>query len=223
MGRDVPRAGARRWWPSPRTARPRPSRSPVERPARRAIALDPKWRGGDYYDAAPGDGPHAGLALARQIAQITLPHRARCSTDRFGREPVDPLDDRFTLWQRFDVEGYLDYHGAKLARRFDANSYLRASTRPWTCTTSVGAAAGSSAALRPHRRARCSSMGIDSDTLYPPYQQELIDETLAAVGGDADPRRDRQPRRPRRLPHRDRPGRRRAGRRSSSQIEKDDR
>ena len=34
------------------------------------------------------------------------------------------MDDRFTLWQRFDVEGYLDYHGAKLVRRFDANSYL---------------------------------------------------------------------------------------------------
>ena len=28
--------------------------------ARRAIRLDPSWRGGDYYDAAPGDGPQRG-------------------------------------------------------------------------------------------------------------------------------------------------------------------
>ena len=27
---------------------------------RRAIRLDPTWRGGDYYDAAPGDGPQRG-------------------------------------------------------------------------------------------------------------------------------------------------------------------
>ena len=30
----------------------------------------------------------------------------------------------FSLWQRFEVERYLDYHGDKLVRRFDANSYL---------------------------------------------------------------------------------------------------
>ena len=41
------------------------------RVGRLAVQLDPKWRGGDYYDAAPGDGPHAGLALARMIAHIT--------------------------------------------------------------------------------------------------------------------------------------------------------
>src|SRR4029079_18178648 len=28
----------------------------------RAIEADPKWRGGDYYDAAPSDGPHVGLS-----------------------------------------------------------------------------------------------------------------------------------------------------------------
>ena len=28
------------------------------------------------------------------------------------------------LWDRFEVEGYLDHHGDRLIRRFDTNSYL---------------------------------------------------------------------------------------------------
>ncbi|MGH9186914.1 MAG: homoserine O-acetyltransferase family protein, partial [Acidimicrobiales bacterium] len=39
---------------------------------RKVIRMDPRWRGGEYYDAAPGDGPHDGLALARMISQITF-------------------------------------------------------------------------------------------------------------------------------------------------------
>ena len=65
-----------------------------------------------------------GLAVARQVGPGHATAARRCSTSASGASELDPLDDRFTLWQRFDVEGYLDYHGAKLARRFDANSYL---------------------------------------------------------------------------------------------------
>ena len=36
-----------------------------------AIEADPHFRGGDYYDAADGEGPHVGLGIARQIAHIT--------------------------------------------------------------------------------------------------------------------------------------------------------
>ena len=32
------------------------------------IHLDPRFRGGDYYDAEPGDGPWEGLAVARMVA-----------------------------------------------------------------------------------------------------------------------------------------------------------
>jgi homoserine O-acetyltransferase len=34
---------------------------------RRAIRLDARWRGGDYYDAAPGEGPAEGLEIARMV------------------------------------------------------------------------------------------------------------------------------------------------------------
>src|SRR5690606_25603094 len=86
------------------------------------IRMDPAWRNADYYDAAPGDGPHEGLAVARMVSQITF-RSDDVFTDRFGRELVEPLDG-FHLWQRFQVERYLEHHGDKLARRFDANSYL---------------------------------------------------------------------------------------------------
>ena len=55
---------------------------------RRAIRLDPNWRGGDYYDAEPGDGPSQGLAVARMVAQVTF-RSDNVFTDRFGRELAD--------------------------------------------------------------------------------------------------------------------------------------
>ena len=146
---------------------------------RTAIALDPAWRGGDYYDAAPGEGPHRGLALAREVAQITY-RTEEVFAGRFGRGVVDPMDDHFTLWQRFDVEGYLDYHGAKLVRRFDANSYL-VINRAMDLHDLGRGRGGIDLALR---RIRVPSlvMSISSDELYPPPQQQLLRDRLAAQG-----------------------------------------
>ena len=51
----------------------------------RAVKADPKWRGGDYYDAAPGDGPHGGLEIARGIGHISYRSELELH-ERFGRE-----------------------------------------------------------------------------------------------------------------------------------------
>jgi homoserine O-acetyltransferase len=146
---------------------------------RSAIALDPSWRGGDYYDATPGEGPHRGLALAREVAQITY-RTEEVFGGRFGRGVVDPMDDVFSLWQRFDVEGYLDYHGAKLVRRFDANSYLIIN-RAMDLHDLGRGRGGVDLALR---RIRVPSLivSISSDQLYPPYQQQDLRDRLAAQG-----------------------------------------
>ncbi|HEY6533263.1 MAG TPA: homoserine O-acetyltransferase, partial [Acidimicrobiales bacterium] len=149
---------------------------------RSSIVLDPKWREGDYYGAEPGDGPHFGLALARQSAQISY-RTEQVFNNRFGRKELDTLDDRYTLWQRFDVEGYLDYHGAKLARRFDANSYLVINRA--MDLHDLGRGRGGMERALARISAPVLTMSIDSDVLYPAYQQELIDQTLRSIGSDA--------------------------------------
>jgi homoserine O-acetyltransferase len=146
---------------------------------RNAVVLDPAWRGGDYYDAAPGQGPHQGLALARELAQITY-RTGEVFDQKFGRGWVDPMDDRFTLWQRFDVEGYLDYQGAKLVRRFDANTYLLIN-RAMDLHDLGRGRGGVEAALR-RLVAPCLVMSISSDSLDPPAQQQHLRDVLAAQG-----------------------------------------
>ena len=37
---------------------------------RTSLSLDPRFRGGNYYRAAPGDGPTAGLAIARSLLSL---------------------------------------------------------------------------------------------------------------------------------------------------------
>ena len=150
---------------------------------RRAIALDPKWRDGNYYDAEPGDGPHAGLALARQISQVTF-RSDDVFTDRFGREVVEPLADRLEMWQRFEVERYLDYHGNKLARRFDANSYLLLTKA--MDLHDIGRRRGGEEAAARRISAPTLAVGITSDILYPAYQQQHLVDLIRSVGGRAE-------------------------------------
>jgi len=149
---------------------------------RRAIRLDPNWRGGDYYDAEPGGGPHEGLIVARQLAQIMF-RTDDVFTSRFGREFAD-RQEGFGLWQRFEVERYLDHHGDKLVRRFDANSYLLISKAMDLHDVKRGRGDLKAALSRLTMPVR--TIGIWSDVLYPSYQQREITETLVSLGLRSD-------------------------------------
>jgi len=148
---------------------------------RRAIRLDQNWRGGDYYDADPGEGPHGGLAVARMVAQVLF-RSDDVFNDRFGRELADgaTLHGDIDLWQRFEVERYLDYHGEKLVRRFDANSYLVISKA--MDLHDVGRARGGLERAMARIAAPTLTVGIWSDMLYPSYQQRQIDQILQQQG-----------------------------------------
>jgi homoserine O-acetyltransferase len=147
---------------------------------RMAVQADPRFRGGDYYDAEPGDGPHRGLAVARMCAQVTY-RSDEVFTERFHRTLINRMD--FTLDPLFDVEGYLDYHGLKLARRFDANSYIRLNRA--MDLHDVGRGRGGTAAALSRVQAPSLVSAVRSDGLYPPSQQHALHDGLVAAGADS--------------------------------------
>ncbi|MFM8388086.1 MAG: homoserine O-acetyltransferase [Actinomycetota bacterium] len=152
---------------------------------RRAIRLDPKWQGGDYYEAAPGEGPWEGLAIARMVAQVTF-RSDNVFTEKFGRELADGNADKsgIEMWDRFEVERYLDHHGDKLVRRFDTNSYLAIGKA--MDLHDIGRGRGGVVAAARRITVPVLSIGIWSDILYPSYQQREIVRLVGENGGHAD-------------------------------------
>ena len=134
-----------------------------------AIHADPRFRGGDYYDAADGDGPHVGLGIARSIAHTT--YRSALEFDeRFGRIPQggdDPMHGG-----RFAVQSYLDHHASKLARRFDANSYVVLTES--MLTHDLGRDRGGVTTALQSIRSRVLVVGVDTDRLFLPAESERI-------------------------------------------------
>ncbi len=139
-----------------------------------AIRQDPAFAGGDYYDT--GRSPDAGLGLARRIAQIT--YRTDLELDeRFGREPQHGENPFVGADRgRFAVESYLDHHAGKLARRFDANSYVVLTEA--MNFHDVGRGRGGLAAALAKVTAACTVVSVDTDRLYPP---RLSDELASLL------------------------------------------
>lgn len=131
------------------------------------------FAGGDYYDLPAGQGPHRGLGVARRIAHTTY-RTAEELEERFGNRPQDepasqgPSPDGASpdgAPSAFMVGSYLDHHAEKLARRFDANSYLVLSDA--MDTHDVGRGRGGIEAALGRVTARTLAVGIRTDRLFP--------------------------------------------------------
>jgi len=151
---------------------------------RQAILADPLWQGGDYL---PGQGPQAGLAIARMLAMITYQSEEAMEL-RFARSPARnqnvPSPSGFTdLGERFDVEGYLYYQGEALVKRFDANSYLYISRAMDLYDVSEGYSSIEAALSR--LRSQALFVGIRSDFLFPAARVRWLADRVRAVGGNA--------------------------------------
>ena len=141
-----------------------------------AIRLDPAFAGGDYYDAADGQGPHAGMGIARRIAHLTYRTAGELNArfERTAQDGEDPYAPTTGDRGRFAVTSYLDHQADKLARRFDANTYI-ALTEAMSLFD-LGRGRGGAQAVLSRLAAPLTVVGIDSDRLFPVEQQAFIVE-----------------------------------------------
>lgn|SRR5690606_13806438 len=142
---------------------------------RQAILADPDWKGGDYY---PGPGPRKGLAIARMMGMVTY-RTGHLFEERFSRRIQDdgPI---IRLDSLFQVESYLRYHGEKLVRRFDANSYLYLLKA--MDLHDIGRGRGSVERALSRIQADVLVIGIREDILFPIREQRKIHALLQRLG-----------------------------------------
>jgi homoserine O-acetyltransferase len=147
-----------------------------------AIKTDPAFDKGNYYDAKAGFGPHRGLALARRMALLNYrsPTELNERFERTWQSGVSPLGGG----GRFAVESYLDFHGNKFTRRFDANSYITLVEA--MNSHDIGRDRGGAAKALKKLKVPTLVVGIDSDRLFPISGQRFIAENLGGelIGGE---------------------------------------
>ena len=131
----------------------------------RAIKKDPFFNGGDYYEQERG--PVEGMGIARRIAHLT--YRSEVEMDmRFGRDMQG--DDT----GRYAVESYLDHQANKLAKRFDANTYIILTEA--MNSHDVGRDRGGVEKALASITVPVIVVAIDTDRLFPPRLQKEISE-----------------------------------------------
>ena len=137
----------------------------------RAIKSDPYFNKGDYYEQEIG--PVEGMGIARRIAHLT--YRTESEMDvRFGRQLQG--DDT----GRYAVESYLDHQAAKLAKRFDANTYIALTDA--MNSHDIGRDRGGVVAALEAITVPTVVVSIDTDRLFPPRLQAEIAELVPTAG-----------------------------------------
>ena len=133
----------------------------------RAIKTDPNFNGGDYYEQEIG--PTEGMGIARRIAHLT--YRTESEMDvRFGRQMQGDETGRYA------VESYLDHQADKLAKRFDANTYISLTSA--MASHDVGRDRGGVVKALESIKIPVVVVSIDTDRLFPPRLQVEVVELV---------------------------------------------
>ncbi len=134
---------------------------------RLAIRHDATWA-----ERSPTAGLN-GMRTARSIALLSYRHyRTYAATQQ--ESSAEKID-------HFRASSYQQYQGEKLARRFNAFSY-------WTLSKAmdshhVGRGRGSLEAVLGAIETRCLFVGIDTDMLFPPAEQEFLAQRVPHAQG----------------------------------------
>ncbi len=148
---------------------------------RELIRSDPAWNHGNY---SVNDPPTEGMRLARKLG-LTSYRSALEWQQRFGRQRSQPKSDKVNSFDpEFEVESYLEYNAVKFAGNFDPNCYLFLSrAMDWFDVAEHGAG-DLKAGFEKIKTRRNLIIGVESDFLFPIWQQEEIADILKQGQGE---------------------------------------
>lgn len=137
---------------------------------RQAIYADPLWKDTPFNATS-------GLEVARQIGMVSY-RTAQGYQAKFGRrlrsEDAVPYGSQ-ALWQ---VKSYLEYQGLKFVDRFDPITYVKLTEQMDSHDIARNNGDSVEDVLRLIEIPTCV-LGIDSDVLYPLFEQEEIAQGIA--------------------------------------------
>jgi homoserine O-acetyltransferase len=143
---------------------------------REMIVRDPNWNDGAYTNKK---WPETGMRLARKLGMISYRSEPEWR-QRFGRELQDRYNERL-FGMHFSVESYLESAARKFIRNFDPCCYLYLSRAIDWYDISEGSES-MEAAFATIQLESARVIGVDTDTLWPPHQQQEICKMFSANG-----------------------------------------
>jgi homoserine O-acetyltransferase len=145
---------------------------------RELIVSDPAWNDGDYTD---DHWPVKGMRMARKLGMLSYRSSEEWRT-RFGRREQDYFPTEL-FGMNFEVESYLEAAARRFVRSFDPCSYLYLSRAMDWFDVADGYPDLQTALSGIVLKSACV-IGVETDILFPAYQQKQIADALLANGID---------------------------------------
>jgi homoserine O-acetyltransferase len=150
---------------------------------REMVRADPAWRGGNYE---PGRGPRLGMRLARKLGTITYRSQQEWQ-ERFGRMRVSETTGLSGDFRpQFEVEAYLEHQALRFADVFDANAYLYLSRAMDQFDLADHGEGSLATAYARFGVRRALVLGVETDMLFPVFQQRELADGLREAGVDVE-------------------------------------
>ena len=145
---------------------------------RELIVSDPAWNEGNYDDE---NWPEKGMRMARKLGMLSYRSSEEWRT-RFGRRKQDYFPTEL-FGMNFEVESYLEAAARRFVHSFDPCSYLYLS-RAMDWFDVADDYTDLPTALAEIKLKTACVIGVETDLLFPAYQQKEIADALRSNGID---------------------------------------
>ncbi len=168
--------GARHYLNISGAAKSEPFSIAVRSLQRELIVSDSNWKDGQYDDE---NWPEKGMRMARKLGMLSY-RSAEEWRGRFGRRLQNYFPPE-VFGMNYEVESYLEAAARRFIHSFDPCSYLYLS-RSMDWYDAADGHPNLAAALQGVQLQSAYIMGVDTDILFPPHQQQAIANALSEIG-----------------------------------------